>query len=85
MFKTFILANLQTWATKLRTQNVEILRFFCHSDFMWNCEINFGHFETPKSAILTIWAALNFELLETFDNFDIFKCEIFPNIKFQGI
>ena len=24
-------------------------------------EINFGHFEAPKSTILTIWAAINFE------------------------
>ena len=26
-------------------------------------EINFGHFEAPKTAILTICAALNFEFL----------------------
>ena len=32
-------------------------------------EINFGHFEGPKTAILTIWAALNFELLGIFDIF----------------
>ena len=37
-------------------------------------EINFGHFEAPKTAILTILEALNFEYLRTFD---IFKCEIF--------
>ena len=36
-------------------------------------EINFGHFEAPKTAILTIWADLNFKFL---DIFDIFKCEI---------
>ena len=30
-------------------------------------EINFGHFEAPETAILTIRAALNFEFLETFD------------------
>ena len=29
-------------------------------------EINYGHFEAPKIAILTIWAALNFEFLGTF-------------------
>ena len=39
-------------------------------------EINFGHFEAPKTAILTIWVALNFEFL---DIFDIFKCEIPKN------
>ena len=37
-------------------------------------KIDFGHFQAPKTAILTIWAALNTEFLHTFD---IFKCEIF--------
>ena len=37
-------------------------------------EINFGHFEAPKTAILTIWVAMNFKFLGTYD---IFKCEIF--------
>ena len=37
-------------------------------------EINFGHFEAPKTAILTILAALNFEFL---GSFDIFKREVF--------
>ena len=37
------------------------------------CEINFDNLEAPKTAILTISAALNFELLGTFA---IFKCEI---------
>ena len=36
-------------------------------------EVNFGHFEAPKTAILTIWAGLNLEILDTFD---IVKCEI---------
>ena len=36
-------------------------------------EIILGHFEGPKTAILTIRAALNFEFL---DVFDIFKCKI---------
>ena len=36
-------------------------------------EINFGHFEAPKTAILTIWADLNFKFL---DIFDIFNREI---------
>ena len=44
-------------------------------------EINFGHFEAPKTAILTIWAALNFEFVGIFD---IFKCEMFQNIKIQS-
>ena len=30
-------------------------------------EINFGHFEAPKIAILTIWAAVNFEFVGIFD------------------
>ena len=41
-------------------------------------EINFGHFEASKTAILTIWAALNLEFL---DVFDILKYEIPKNIK----
>ena len=45
-------------------------------------EINFGHFEAPKSAILAVSAALNFEFLEYFD---IFKCEIFPKVKVQSL
>ena len=36
-------------------------------------EINFGQFKAPKTAILTISAALNFEFLETFD---------MPSVKF---
>ena len=39
--------------------------------------INFGHFEAPKTAVLTILAALNFEFL---DIFDIFNCEIPKNL-----
>ena len=49
-------------------------------------EINFGHFEAPKIAIVTIhmstWADLNFEFL---DIFDIFKCEMFLKIKIQNL
>ena len=37
-------------------------------------EINYGHFEAPKTAILTIWVDLNIEFLVIFD---IFKCDIF--------
>ena len=44
-------------------------------------ESNFGHFEAPKTAILTIWAALNFEFLHIFD---IFKCEILKKSKFKA-
>ena len=36
-------------------------------------EINLGQIEAPKTAILTILAALNVEFLEMHD---IFKCEI---------
>ena len=36
-------------------------------------EINFGHFEAPKTAILIIWAALNFGSLGTFDFSKSFK------------
>ena len=45
-------------------------------------EINFGQFEAPKTTILTIWAALNFEFLGTLD---IFKIEIFPKIKIHSL
>ena len=45
-------------------------------------EINFGHFEASKTAIWTIWAALNFEFLRTDD---ILKCENFLNIKIQSL
>ena len=43
-------------------------------------EINFGHFEAPKTAILTIWADMNLELV---DIFDIFKCEMPKSSKFS--
>ena len=39
-------------------------------------EINFGHFEAQKIAILTIGAGLNFEFMGIFD---IFKCDIPKN------
>ena len=41
-------------------------------------EINFGHFEAPKTAILTISVAMNFEFMETFD---IFKYEFYQKSK----
>ena len=44
-------------------------------------EINFEHFEAPKTAILTIWAALNFKFLGIFD---IFKCKILIKAKFKA-
>ena len=44
--------------------------------------INFGYFEAPKTAILTILGALNFEFLVIFD---IFKYEIFPKMKIQSL
>ena len=44
-------------------------------------EINFNHFEAPKSAILTIWTALNFQFL---DICDIFKCEITKKSKVKA-
>ena len=43
-------------------------------------EIISGHFEATKTAILTIWAALNFKSLGFFD---VFKREIFRKIKIQ--
>ena len=56
---------------------------------MWKCqdfsatqilrEINFGLFEAPKTAVLTLLAALNFGL------FDIFNREIFLKIKIRGL
>jgi len=33
-------------------------------------KINFGHFEAPKTAFLTIWETLNFEILATIDIFN---------------
>ena len=44
-------------------------------------EINFGHFEASKTAILTVWAAPNFWCL---DIFDIFNCEIFQKSKYEA-
>ena len=44
-------------------------------------EIHFGHFEALKTAILTIWAAVNFEVLETIN---IFKHEIAQNSKLKA-
>ena len=44
-------------------------------------EINFGHFEAPKTAILNIWAALNFDFL---DICDIFKCQIPKKSKIEA-
>ena len=41
-------------------------------------EISYGHFEAPKTIILTIKAALNFEFLGTFD---IFEWDIFQKTK----
>ena len=32
-----------------------------YSEYQILCEINFGSFEAPKTAILTNWAALNFD------------------------
>ena len=43
-------------------------------------EINFGHFEAQETAVLTLRAALNFEVLGTFD---VFKCEMPKNSKFK--
>ena len=45
-------------------------------------ELNFCHFEAPKTAILTFWTAQNFALM---GDFDIFKCEMFPKIKIQNL
>ena len=44
-------------------------------------EINFGHFEAPKTAVMTIWAAQNLEFLGTFDNL---KREMYKNSKFKA-
>ena len=45
-------------------------------------EINFGHFEAPKIAILTISAAVNFEFVGIFD---IVKPEMILEIKIQSL
>jgi len=43
--------------------------------------VNFGHFKALKTAVLTKYVALNFEFLGMFD---IFKCEIPKNSKFES-
>ena len=58
--------------------NVAISGFFATQIFR---EINFGHFEAPKTDILTKRVALNFEFL---DIFDIFKCEIPKKSEFKA-
>ena len=57
---------------------MEISGFFATQNF---CEIDFGHFEAPKTDILTKRVALNFEFLNIFD---IFKCEIPKKSKFNA-
>ena len=49
-------------------------------------KVNFGHFEAPKTAILTICTALIFEFLGTFDisrvkSFQISKFKAFKIVK----
>ena len=46
------------------------------------CEISFGHLDGPKTVILNIWAAQNFEFLRTID---IFKCEMLLKIKILSL
>ena len=60
----------QIWK-KIREINVRKFLNFSATQILR--EINFGHFWVPKTAILTIWAGLNLEILDTFD---IVKCEI---------
>ena len=45
-------------------------------------EINSGHFQAPKFAILTIYAALNFDVVYILD---IFMCDIFKKVKIQNL
>ena len=45
-------------------------------------EINFGHFEAPETANLTICAAPGFEFLGTSD---ISKCEVFLKIRIHSL
>ena len=56
-------------------------KFLDFSAFQKLYEVNFGHFEAPKTAILTILAALNFEFL---DIFDIFMCEFVKKSEFKA-
>jgi len=44
-------------------------------------KLSFGHFEALKTAILTIWAAVNFEIFETIN---IFMHEIVQKSKFKA-
>ena len=57
-------------------------KFQDFSAFQMLREINFGHFQALKTAILSIWAVPNFEFLE---DFDIFKREICPKIEIQNL
>ena len=63
----------------MRIHNVEIYDFSLTQILR---EINFGHFEAPKTAILPICATLSLEFL---DIFDIFKCEIPKKFKIQRL
>ena len=59
--------------------NLEISGFFCLSDFTQNW---FWSFWSQKTAILTIWADLDFEFLNISD---IFKSEVFLKIKIENL
>ena len=56
-------------------------KFQDSSDIQILREINFGRLKPQKMAILTIWAALNLEIL---DIFDIFLCKIPKKSKFKA-
>ena len=47
-------------------------------------KINFGHFEAIKTAILTFWAALNFEFFYPFDIFIFQIWNFSKNQKFKA-
>ena len=91
-----MLPNLQINSTRILTIWKELFRIYRPGQPNWEFtmwkfqdfsatqilrEFNFCNFKDPKSAILTISAALNFTFLRTFD---IFKCVIFQTSQFKA-
>ena len=69
-----LIGNLDCGCSTVWFSNFLLLWFFREINFIW--------FQKVKAAILTIWTALNFEFLGTFDNS---KCEIILTIKIQSL
>ena len=71
---------LQTWAAWLGIHNVGNFRIFSATQILR--EVNFGQFEAQKTAILNIWAFLDFGFLVILD---ILKCEIIKKQKSKSL